>query len=202
MRAAICLVGSALLLFAALPSRGDDAKASGVNGEGFIQNWLVLAPIPFEGEGAAALDKEQVKDEAKLNPKAGDKVKIGDKNLIWKAHTCPEHLLDFNAMLGAVTEDSVVYAVAVIDAPAEMKVKMKTGSDDQAKAYLNGMPVFKNETARPTEKDQDTTDVTLKKGENVLVVKVVNEKVDWSFCVRFVDKEDKPVSGLKAKSLK
>ena len=33
-----------------------------------------------------------------------------------------------------------------------------------------------------------------------LAFKVVNEKVDWSFCVRFTDKDDKPAKGLKAKS--
>jgi hypothetical protein len=42
--------------------------------------------------------------------------------------------------------------------------------------------------------------VTLKEGVNVLVVKVVNEKIDWSFCVRFTDETGKPLPGLKAKS--
>ena len=42
--------------------------------------------------------------------------------------------------------------------------------------------------------------MSLKKGVNVLVVKLVNEKVDWSFCVRFADKDDKPVAGLTAKA--
>ena len=48
--------------------------------------------------GADALGKEQVKDEAKLKPKAGAKVKVGDKELVWKEHGCKEHLLDFNAI--------------------------------------------------------------------------------------------------------
>jgi len=42
--------------------------------------------------------------------------------------------------------------------------------------------------------------VTLRKGVNILVVKVVNVKMDWSFCVRFVDKDDKPLINLKSKS--
>ena len=109
-------------------------------------SWLVLAPISFaDGEsGADALNREQVKDEAKLKPKAGAKVKMGDKELVWKEHTCPEHLLDFNAFLGNTTEDSVAYAVTYIVSPAELTgVKMKTGSDDQVKVYLNGKEVFK-----------------------------------------------------------
>ncbi|MFL5341939.1 MAG: hypothetical protein ACJ8F7_17470 [Gemmataceae bacterium] len=198
MRATTCILGlSVLFVFAGTAA----ADSSGVNGEGFVQHWLVLAPIPNkENEsGADALGREQIKDEAKLKPKAGDKVKAGDKELTWKKHTCPDYLLDFNALLGNVTEDSVAYAVTYIVAPAELTgVKMKTGSDDQAKVFLNGKEVFKFADARALEKDQDTTEVTLQKGVNVLVVKVVNEKMDWSFCVRFVDKDDKPLTTLKS----
>ena len=77
---------------------------------------------------------------------------------------------------------------------------MKTGSDDQSKVYLNGREVFKFAEERAAEKDQDTTDVTLRKGVNVLVVKVVNVKVDWSFCVRFTGRNDKPLENLKSQT--
>ena len=86
-------------------------------------------------------------------------------------------------------------------APAEQKgVRMKTGSDDQCKVYLNGKEVFQFTEERAADKDQDTTEVTLRRGVNVLVVKVVNVKVDWSFCVRFTDKDDKPLTQLKSKT--
>ncbi|HEV3023460.1 MAG TPA: hypothetical protein VGX76_13390, partial [Pirellulales bacterium] len=99
------------------------------------------------------------------------------------------------------TEDSVAYAATYIVAPKELKgVRMKTGSDDQCKVYLNGKEVFKYAEERPTEKDQDTTEVNLKEGTNVLVVKVVNAKADWSFCVRFTDKDDQPLKSLTAKT--
>ena len=103
--------------------------------------------------------------------------------------------------LGAETEDSVAYAVTYVDCPEELSgIRMKTGSDDQVKVFLNGKEVLKVTEARSAEKDQDTTEVTLRKGVNVLVVKVVNEKVDWSCCVRFVDKNDKSITNLKSKT--
>src|SRR5215471_17634942 len=113
------LLPSLLLLVGA--ARADDK--SGVDSEGFLQHWLVLAPIPMaENEsGSDALDKQQVKDEAKLQPKAGTKVNVGNKELVWKEHKCDSHLLDFNALLGAQTEDSVAYAVTYVVAPEEMK---------------------------------------------------------------------------------
>jgi hypothetical protein len=96
---------------------------------------------------------------------------------------------------------SSVISWSYIVAPEELiGVKMKTGSDDQAKVYLNGKQVFKHAEARSIEKDADSTEVTLQKGVNVLVVKVVNEKVDWTFCLRFTDKDDNPLTDLKAQT--
>jgi hypothetical protein len=179
------------------------ADQSGLDLDGFVQRWLVLAPIPLgpnEG-GAEALDKSQVQNEARLKPRAGATVKVGDRELVWKEYICPGYLLDFNAVLGGQTEDSVAYAVTLVIAPEEMPgVRMKTGSDDQCKVYLNGTEVLKYAAERSADKDQDTTEVTLQKGVNVLVAKVVNAKVDWAFCVRFTDKNDKPLTNLTART--
>jgi hypothetical protein len=175
----------------------------GVNEEGFIQKWLVLAPIPLAENqpGSEGLDKEQVKEEAKLKPKLGDKVKVGEKEYEWKEKSAKDHLVDLNAALGGQTEDSVAYAVSYVVASEEMKdVKLKVGSDDQAKFYLNGKEVLKFAEARATDKDQNTATVTLNKGVNVLVAKIVNEKIEWSFCARFTDKDDKPLTKLKSQT--
>ena len=194
----LATVGIVVLLVAA--GRAEDTSNK-PDEEGFIRNWLVLAPLPF-GEaqnGAEALGKEQVASEAKLQPKEGEKVKSGDKEVTWKPVKLDSHLLDFNAFLGSPTEDSVAYAVCYLVADDEMKdLTMKTGSDDQAKVYLNGKEIFKFEEPRAADKDQDSTpNVTLKKGVNVIVFKVVNEKVDWSGCLRFTDKDGKPITNFK-----
>jgi hypothetical protein len=193
---ALAALAATALAFAAAPAADDKDTFTD---EGFIRTWLVLAPIPLDENqsGADGLGKEQIKDEAKLQPKDGDKVKAGKAELTWKKHTTPDYFVDFNAILGKQTEDSVGYAVCYVVADAEMKVKMKTGSDDQLKVYLNGKKVFEFTDARSADKDQDTTDVTLQKGVNTLLCKVVNEKVDWQVSCRFVDKDDKPVKNLK-----
>jgi hypothetical protein len=175
-------------------------EKTGLNDEGFITTWLLLAPIPLDDNqsGADALNKQQIKDEAKLQPKAGDKVKAGGKELTWKEYKVKDYFFDFNDFLGQQTEDCVGYAVCYITADKEMKnIKLKTGSDDQAMVYLNGKQVLKQDQARATDKDQDTTDVTLNKGVNVLVFKVVNEKIDWSGCARFTDQDGQVIKNLK-----
>src|SRR5262249_32083605 len=67
---------------------------TGLDADGFIQRWLVLAPLPLAPNepGAAALGKEQLPDEAKLRPAAGEKVKVGDRQLVWREYLCPDFL--------------------------------------------------------------------------------------------------------------
>ncbi|HEX4589621.1 MAG TPA: hypothetical protein VH120_06810 [Gemmataceae bacterium] len=190
-----------VLTLACAASRAADAKEMKTDDEGFVHHWLILAPIPLaDGQsGAEGLDKPQVKDEAKLKPKEGDEVKIGDSKLKWTKFEAGEHYIDFNAYLGGTTEDSVAYAVCyvVADKPHQ-RVKLKIGSDDQSKVYLNGKEVIKSVENRGLEKDQDTSGpVDLKQGVNVIVFKVVNEKADFSGCLRLVDETEKPLAGLK-----
>src|SRR5262249_33865554 len=115
MRKTVILLAAAALTVALNRAESGDAK-SGINDEGFITTWLLLAPIPLAAEqsGADALTKEQIKDEAKLQPKAGDKVKAGDKALVWKEYKAKDYFFDFNDFLGNQTEDSVGYAVCYI----------------------------------------------------------------------------------------
>jgi hypothetical protein len=177
----------------------DDAKS--LDDEGFVKEWLLLAPIPLAGEEAsAAVDKQQVKEEATLEPKEGDKVDVGGAGLVWKKYRAKEHFFDFNDFLGKETEQSVGYAVTYIVSDAEINdAVLKIGSDDQSKIYLNGKEIGKVTEARGLEKDQNSYDgLTLKKGTNTLVFKVINEGVDWSGCARFTDKDGKPLKGLKA----
>jgi hypothetical protein len=193
------LVAPAILLLLTGIVRAEDAYKP--DDEGFIRNWLVLAPLPYGDAqtGAEALAKEQVAGEAKLKPQEGDRAKAGDKEFTWKKHKCDSYLLDINALLGQQTEDAVAYAVCYVVADTRMDdLTVKTGSDDQAKVYLNGKEVFKNDEPRATDKDQDSTaNITLRKGVNTIVFKIVNEKVDWSGCLRFTDKEGRPVKDIK-----
>src|SRR3954451_24309782 len=65
--------------------------------EGFIRDWLMLAPISI-GEGTATdeLDKKQIADEGAIKPKEGDKQKVGDKEQTWKAVKPKDYYLDLN----------------------------------------------------------------------------------------------------------
>src|SRR5947208_9394920 len=113
--------------------------------EGFIRNWLVLAPIAVqEDSGATEIDKDFLGGEASITPKAGDTVTVNGKALTWKAHQTSDFFIDFLQAFGKERgEDVAAYAVAYVIAGEEMKVTLLTGSNDQSKAWLNGKPIIK-----------------------------------------------------------
>jgi len=185
---------------AAAPAAVKPAAARGaIDDEGFIVHWLVLAPFASpEGAAAAELDKDQLTKEAAVTPKAGDKSKVGATELAWKELKATDYFVDFKEFAGdGQTEDVLGYAVAYVSSEAEQKVKLKAGTNDLGKVFLNGAEVIKNTTPHSLDKDQDSADVTLKKGQNVVVLKVINEKGNWAGCVRFIDAAGKPVKNLK-----
>jgi len=176
---------------------GQDAAP---DGEGFIRDWLVLAPIPCEGSdnGANEIDQDQLKGEAKLEPKAGDKVKANGKEAAWTAHKTKDFYLDFKESFGKdLSEDAIGWAFAYVHAEADLDVKLQVGSNDQCKAWVNGVQLVKNDEGRTLEKDQNTAGVTLKKGRNTVLLKVINEKNNWQGCLRFTDKTGGAIKTLK-----
>jgi hypothetical protein len=186
----IVALSGAMLAPIQTPSRPD--------AEGFIRDWLVLAPIAIEGEsGADQIDKDFIAGEAAVSPKAGDKVTVGGKELAWTPHKSADYFIDFLAGFGKERGEYVAaYAVTYIVADEDMKVTLALSSNDQGKAWLNGQQVFRFADTRTLEKDSDHSEVTLKKGRNVLVLKVINETNNWQGCARFL-KDGAPVQNLR-----
>jgi hypothetical protein len=186
------LIAAVLTLASAAP------QTFSPDADGFIRNWLVLAPIAIEGEsGATEIDRDLLKGEATVAPKAGDKIGVGNQLLTWTAHQTTDYFVDFLQAFGQTRGEYVAgYAVAYVVAAEEMKVTLALSTNDQGKAWLNGKQVFKFAETRTLEKDADRAEVTLVKGQNVLVLKVINEVNNWQACARFL-KDGAPVKNLQ-----
>jgi len=201
MRNALIVSTCALAMsFAAFSARAQDAKP---DAEGFIRDWLMLAPFSIaENSGADEIDKKQVENEASLKPKAGDKQKVLDKEVEWKAISAKAFDIDINDQLKGSHEDVLGYLVAYVVADKDMPdLTLLCSSNDQGKLYLNGKEIHKYAEGGTVDKDRDKVEkVTLKKGVNVIVYKVINEKNNWGACLRFKDKADKPVTNLVVKT--
>lgn len=173
-------------------------QAFSPDAEGFIRNWLVLAPIAVqEDSGATEIEKDFLGGEATIQPKPGDKVNINGKILTWTAHQAADYFVDFLKAFGAERgEDVAAYAVAYINADDQMKVRLSVGSNDQCKVWVNGTQAIKFTETRTLDKDTDSADVVLNKGQNVVVFKVINEKNNWQGAARFLQ-NGAPVKNIR-----
>ena len=124
------------------------------------------------------------------------RVVIINTALTWQPHQASDYFVDFLQAFPQRGEQVAAYGVTYVMADDEMKVTLALGTNDQGKAWLNGKEVFKFAETRVLEKDASRVPVTLIKGQNVLVLKVVNEVNNWQACVRFL-KDGQPVTGLR-----
>ena len=178
------------------------ADASSLDSAGYIRNWVMLAPIALP-EGASTGDlllREQVKNEASLKPKEGDTIKVGSKELTWKNVTTTTNFFDFNAILKSINDQSAGYIVAYLECEQDIPdVTMTVGSNDQARIYFNGVDIYAYTDARTLELDGDKGRVTLKKGTNIIVFKVLNLQNSWQGAMRLTDKAGGQLKGVKVK---
>ena len=198
MKTPVLLSSLALLAATASTTLAQNGKP---DAEGFIRDWLVLAPLANpDGSGADALDKKQFAEEASPAAKAGAVQKVAGKELAWAKVASANFYVDFKELHPSQSEQVIAWAVAYVVCAAEKPgLTLKMNSNDQGKVYLNGKELVKFTDTRTLEKDAEDTadDVTLKKGVNVLVLKVVNEENNWQGSVRFLDKAGKPVTDVK-----
>lgn len=192
------ILGLSCLLF----SNVSAADALQPDSDGYIRDWLMLAPIALaEGEtGSEAIFKEQIKDEAELRPRAGDKVQIRGKELTWQNITAATNYFDFNAVVKALGEKEAGYAVTYIECETEKPdVIVAVASNDEGRIYFNGVDIYVWGEPRTLMLDADKGRVTLKKGINVIVFKIINEQGNWQGAMRFLDKAGAPLRDLKIK---
>lgn len=171
--------------------------------EGYIRHWVMLAPIALpEGQsGADAILREQIRGEARLQPTAGDQVKVGGKDLTWQNITASTHYFDFNAILKTLHDRAAGYMVTYIECDRERPdVILAVASNDQGRIYFNGVDIYAFTDARTLMLDDpDKGKVTLKKGVNVIVFKIINEQNSWQGAMRLLEKSGKPLEGITIK---
>ena len=84
---------------------------------------------------------------------------------------------------GDVDDHSSYALITLESATAQSDVTMRAGSDDSIKIWLNGEVVHNNPINRGAEDYLDKFTVDLKKGDNLLLVKVSDREADWSMFV-------------------
>jgi serine/threonine protein kinase/WD40 repeat protein len=165
---------------------------------GGIQDWLVLAPFRLgeQDDFADDLNKQQLPEEADLDPSAGAVVQVESEKLTWQRATISDCVLDFQK-LTSPEDHCLAYAVTHIYSDAPRKgVRLLVGSDDLAKIYFNGKSVYEFTGVRSAIPADDEVLVDLQKGKNVLVCKVIDEWQGWGVSAQVVGEDYQPIPGV------
>ena len=154
--------------------------------------WLILGP--FDNTKGIGYDTAYIAEDAtQIDTTA--KYDGVDGQISWQKSTDDT----FNGYIdfGQDVNWRVAYAFVTVTSPDEREAQIRFDSDDQGKVFLNGEEVFTNTGAHSVRIDRYTIPVTLKPGENSILVKVCNEEVKWEFYLRITDPDGKPFTDLE-----
>jgi hypothetical protein len=88
------------------------------------------------------------------------------------------------------SERGIVYGLTYVFSPDNREELLLVGSDDGVRIWLNEEFIHANPAYRGAYPDQDRIPVSLKKGWNTLLIKVLQGGGGWGYYVRFVDPEN------------
>jgi hypothetical protein len=172
--------------------------------DAFIQRWLILEPIRFNGQLTdhsvqAAVKTNYFPNQFTILPREGDKVSVDGAELTWHAVETKDYnvnLYRFAQGLGKPTSFVLFWAVAVIDCPEELpNVRLAIGSNAASVWWVNGQEVIGIYGDRQTVIDDGVSKrLTLKKGQNTIRCAVINGGGATDFCARFLTADGDPIA--------
>jgi len=84
-------------------------------------------------------------------------------------------------------EQVLIYGLAYVHSPDDRTTHILLGSDDGVRVWLNDALVHSNPAYRGHYPDQDKVKVSLRKGWNKVLIKVLQGAGGWGFYLRFAD---------------
>ncbi|MDE0425974.1 MAG: T9SS type A sorting domain-containing protein [Candidatus Poribacteria bacterium] len=167
--------------------------------------WLwMIAPVPFNEGGADSIDfdslneassgavtEEMIADEgANVGDFVGDyqwtpgEISVERPRLfdLFGAGNINDTLNAIGFIEGNV-DHATSYALINIESKIDQGATMKVGSDDAIKVWLNGIVVYTDAVNRSSRGYQDTFQVNLHAGDNLLMVKVSEREGKWRMFV-------------------
>ena len=133
--------------------------------------WQIIGPFP-NGEDDKGLDKV-LPPETKFDLKATYEGKSG--KVSWKTvKPQPNGYVDLQAHYNSASVDITSLLRCEIDSPAEQEGTLLLGNDDGVKLWVNGELVFTNRDHNAANPGDHSIKVKLKKGPNVVQMKIVN----------------------------
>ncbi len=199
------------------------AGAATLDEKGFILDWLLSGPYPsYVVDGKPrGLDQDLLPGgEINANPTENQKATatfkadkarliagIGSTNewgfkedktfdTTWKVHSFKKNIIELDQFAQPIDDHFVVYAITWIEAQKDQDVKVRVGSDDDHKIWLNGQLLGRVNSSQGIVPDNFIYDAKLQHGTNKLLIKVVDRTHGCGFCVAITDRDGKPCQDI------
>lgn len=125
--------------------------------------------------------------ESGVKPLEGNSVELATgENFTWQAYQSPDDRVDLKKIF-TPNEGVVCYAAIWIESSRKQEKLLGLGSNDGIKVWFNGEPVLKVHKPRPVRVDDEYVRLKLKKGRNLLLMKIEQGYGGWGFVLRAVD---------------
>jgi hypothetical protein len=193
-----------LLALILAPVGRAEAPSADANSREFIRTWLLCGPFPNplpDGVEEYEHDEtclgyytdylEPVGGETGVKPAQGEKVTGPDgAQREWMLYSSPQDYIDLTKVYEQ-NQQVVAYAAYHVQSGSDRDIVIGLGSNDGIKAWLNGAVIWDNHLPRGADADQDWVLAPVKKGQNLLLLKIDQGLGDWGFYARVLDREEK-----------
>jgi HEAT repeat protein len=116
----------------------------------------------------------------------------------WKTVTADKNgVVNLDQAIGGSNRAAYLKVNVVSDKARE--VRFEIGSDDGVKVTVNGKVVHRNDTIRGCVPGQDKVKVNLQKGDNIVLMKIVQGGGNWSAYLRIRNTDSSKVDGIEMK---
>ncbi len=169
----------------------------------FLLNWLILGPFPncencqetsfTHDERCAGFYMDYLQStggENTCRPSPGDVVSVPKLKIkrTWKTYQSDSKIINLQDIFPE-SDQIVSYAYCEIYSSSQKRFGLTVGSNDGVKIFLNGNPIHlvHPSQGRGVNRDDDFIEITLKKGNNTLLLKNENGYGQFGFIVRLVE---------------
>ncbi|HOF40851.1 MAG TPA: HEAT repeat domain-containing protein [Candidatus Hydrogenedentes bacterium] len=157
--------------------------------QGFLTDWKIIGPFP-NPDGTAF--ERSFLDETACTGR--EPVVFEGKTYAWlpvETDSVPA-VIGLRARLDPA-EFVAAYACAELTSPEVRDVIFQIGSDDGCELWINGERLHGTAGGRTMVVDQDKVDATLAEGVNRVLIKALQNRNDWQFCVRVTSRDGRPL---------
>ncbi|MBK8719474.1 MAG: DUF3857 domain-containing protein [Deltaproteobacteria bacterium] len=191
-------------LAARLAEQKGDLAAAGtqLRAQGYLLDWLIVGPFDNAnraGETTAYPPEQQAaklafdRDETMVGKLAGEPLSWRP----WDYESLPRGgYVGFDDLLRPA-EQAVGYATAWIHVDADTKAALHIGTAGPYAVWVDGTEVGRGDAYRAPDPLQDSHPITLRKGDNRVLVKVATLENMWGFFARVSTPEGAPLVGAR-----